>query len=203
VLKRSEEMDQNIRKALKQAAIYHKDGVRKGTDVPYIIHPFEVAMILQENGMEARIIVAGLLHDTLEDTEMTEEQLQEEFGEDILHLVLGASEKLEGRKETLWEERKKHTIEYLQTAPLDVKYIICADKLSNIRSMLDEYKKEGEKLWDRFMNSDKRINGQEYSREYKREKQKWYYENLVKNLQELEGLKMYQELKEAVRNLFG
>ena len=53
------------------------------------------------------------------------------------------------------------------------------------------------------MNSDRKINGREYSREYKREKQKWYYENLVKNLQELEGLKMYQELKEGVRNLFG
>ena len=192
-----------IRKALEYAAVYHKEGVRKGSNVPYIVHPFEVALILQENGMEEKIIVAGLLHDTLEDTELTAEQLKEEFGEDILQLVLGASEVLEGREETLWEERKKHTIEYLKTAPIDVKYIVCADKLSNIRSMLADHEKKGEKFWDKFMNSDKKIGGSEYSREYKREKQKWYYENLVKNLQELEGLKMYQELKEGVRNLFG
>lgn len=192
-----------IRKALEFAAVYHKEGVRKGSKVPYIVHPFEVALILQENGMEDRIIAAGLLHDTLEDTELTPEQIREEFGDDILHLVLGASEELEGREETLWGERKKHTIEYLKTAPLDVKYIICADKLSNMRSILAEYEKKGEKIWDNFMNSDRKINGREYSREYKREKQKWYYENLVKNLQELEGLKMYQELKEGVRNLFG
>lgn len=192
-----------IRKALEYAAVYHKEGVRKGSNVPYIVHPFEVALILQENGMEEKIIVAGLLHDTLEDTELTAEQLKEEFGEDILQLVLGASEVLEGREETLWEERKKHTIEYLKTAPIDVKYIVCADKLSNIRSMLADHEKKGEKFWDKFMNSDKKIGGSEYSREYKREKQKWYYENLVKNLQELEGLKMYEELKEAVRELFG
>ncbi len=192
-----------IRKALEYAAVYHKEGVRKGSNVPYIVHPFEVALILQENGMEEKIIVAGLLHDTLEDTELTAEQLKEEFGEDILQLVLGASEVLEGREETLWEERKKHTIEYLKTAPIDVKYIVCADKLSNIRSMLADHEKKGEKFWDKFMNSDKKIGGSEYSREYKREKQKWYYESLVKNLQELEGLKMYEELKEAVRELFG
>ena len=192
-----------IRKALEFAAVYHKDGVRKGSKVPYIVHPFEVALILQENGMEDRIIAAGLLHDTLEDTELTPEQIREEFGDDILHLVLGASEELEGREETLWGERKKHTIEYLKTAPLDVKYIVCADKLSNMRSMLADHEKKGEKFWDKFMNSDKKIGGSEYSREYKREKQKWYYENLVKNLQELEGLKMYEELKEAVRELFG
>ena len=192
-----------IRKALKFAAVYHKEGVRKGSNVPYIVHPFEVALILQENGMEERIIAAGLLHDTLEDTELTTEQIRQEFGDDILQLVLGASEELEAREETLWEERKKHTIEYLKTAPIDVKYIVCADKLSNIRSMLADHEKKGEKFWDKFMNSDKKIGGSEYSREYKREKQKWYYENLVKNLQELEGLKMYEELKEAVRELFG
>ena len=192
-----------IRKALEFAAVYHKEGVRKGSNVPYIVHPFEVALILQENGMEERIIAAGLLHDTLEDTELTTEQIRQEFGDDILQLVLGASEELEAREETLWEERKKHTIEYLKTAPIDVKYIVCADKLSNIRSMLADHEKKGEKFWDKFMNSDKKIGGSEYSREYKREKQKWYYENLVKNLQELEGLKMYQELKEGVRNLFG
>ena len=154
-----------IRKALEFAAVYHKEGVRKGSNVPYIVHPFEVALILQENGMEERIIAAGLLHDTLEDTELTTEQIRQEFGDDILQLVLGASEELEAREETLWEERKKHTIEYLKTAPIDVKYIVCADKLSNIRSMLVDHEKKGEKFWEKSRKSEKKMGGRENPRE--------------------------------------
>lgn len=195
-------MDEMIRKALIISALYHEGGIRKGSGLPYIVHPFEVAMILQENGMSASIITAGLLHDTLEDTEMTENKLRELFGEEILKLVLGASEKLEDRDNTLWISRKKHTIEYLKNAPREVKYIACADKLSNIRSMNSDYSKFGEGLWDKFMEGDKRINGKEYSREEKRKHQRWYYESLVKSLGKLEGLKMYQELKDTVREFF-
>ncbi len=195
-------MNENVRKALIKAAVFHKGAVRKGTDIPYIVHPYEVAMILQENGMEDKVIVAGLLHDTLEDTKMKESNLKEAFGEEILQLVKGASEKLKDRRNTLWEDRKKHTIEYLKKAPFEVKCIACADKLSNIRSMISDHHDFNEELWERFMESDKEINGQEYSREYKKKKQKWYYQGVVNSLKELEGLKMYQELKKAVHDFF-
>jgi (p)ppGpp synthase/HD superfamily hydrolase len=189
-------------KALEIAAKYHQGITRKGTDFPYIVHPVEVALILQENGMESSVIAAGLLHDTLEDAALTADKLKELFGEEILQLVIGASEKPEDRENTLWYERKKHTIDYLKDAPLRVKYIICADKLSNVKSMIRDYQKMGDEIWDRFMNKDKKLNGKQYTREYKKKKQQWYYENIVKNLKELEGLKMYQELEEAVTELF-
>ena len=60
-----------IARALRLAALSHKNDTRKGKELPYIVHPVEVAMILQENGMEDDIIIAGLLHDILDDTELT------------------------------------------------------------------------------------------------------------------------------------
>ncbi|MFW6308908.1 MAG: HD domain-containing protein [bacterium] len=177
-----------LQQALRIAAVYHKGQKRKGSDVPYIIHPVEVGMILQENGAGIDLVVAGLLHDILEDTEMTEEKLVELFDEEIVRLVKGASEKLVARDQTPWEERKQHTIDSLKTADRDIKLITCADKLSNCRSMAIDYKKVGDKLWTRF------------SRGY--EKQKWYYENVLVSLEDLQGESMYKEFQEIVKSLF-
>ena len=138
--------------------------------------------------MKEDIIVAGLLHDMLEDTYMTEKELQEKFGSRVLELVKGASEKLENRDNTSWEDRKQHTIDYIKTADRDIQYIACADKLSNVKSMLIDYEEIGDKLWERF------------NRGY--EKQKWYYENMVDSLQVLESMEMYEEFKIVVNKLF-
>lgn len=177
-----------INKAIEEAAKAHRDQYRKVTNIPYIVHPFEVALILQENGASEEIIAAGILHDTLEDTELTKEEIREIFGEKILELVLGASEELDDRENTPWYNRKLHTIEHLANAPMDVKMIACADKLSNIRSMIKGYEDMGDKLWDRF------------NAPY--EKQKWYYQGLIESLKELEEFKMYRQFKEAVSYLF-
>ncbi len=188
-----------ISKALRIAAEYHDGQKRKGKDMPYIVHPFEVAMILQKNGMNDNVVAAGLLHDILEDTPMTEDELEEKFDRRILELVKGASEKLVKRDDTLWKERKQHTINHLiKEKDLEIKYISCADKLSNIKSMLSDYNDIGEKLWDRFNKSDKKINGKEYTRKEKKNMQKWYYRNLVESLDELEGNSIYEQFKEAV-----
>lgn len=180
-----------IIKALYFAALAHDGQTRKETDIPYIVHPVEVAMILQENNLNENIIIAGLLHDILEDTNRTHEDIIKNFGEDILKLVIGASEEIEGRDDRDWQERKKHTIHTLENAPHDVKLISCADKLSNIRSMLRDYEIEGkgEDLWNRFTVKDP-------------EKHKWYYEGLVNSLSSLEGYKMYEEFKITVNMLF-
>lgn len=177
-----------LARALEVAAEAHAGDNRKGMGVPYIVHPFEVALILQENGMPEEIIAAGILHDTLEDTDINEDDIKDIFGERILNLVLGASEELKDRDKTPWEVRKNKTIEYLKNAPRDVQYIACADKLSNTWSMLRDYEKIGDNLWYRF------------NRGY--EKQKWYYTNLLKSLADLEGVKMYEDLKTAVKTLF-
>jgi (p)ppGpp synthase/HD superfamily hydrolase len=124
-----------VAKALEYAALNHKGHVRKGREIPYVVHPVETAMILQENSFTEDIIAAGMLHDLLEDTEVIEENIKAEFGKEILELVLGASEKLENRDNKSWKVRKTHTIEFLKDeARFKVKAIACADKLSNLTS---------------------------------------------------------------------
>jgi (p)ppGpp synthase/HD superfamily hydrolase len=183
-----------INNALILACKVHKDQTRKGTDTPYIVHPFEVALILQENGADEEMIAAGLLHDVLEDgkedMEFLKNEIREKLNERVLQYVIGASEKLECRSETPWKDRKDHTINYLKDndTPIKIKMIACADKLSNARSIMRDYKVQGEKLWGRFNAGF--------------ESQKWYYTSLVDSLKELEGMKMYEEFKEIVNTIF-
>ena len=197
-------MDNNyISKALRVAAEQYNGQTRKGKDVPYIVHPVEVAMILQKNGMNDEIIAAGLLHDVLEDGNITEDELKEIFNKRIVELVKAASEELDDRDNQLWKKRKEHTIKYLKNEKdLEIKYLACADKLSNIKSMYMDYQQIGEKLWDRFNNKDIEIDGSVYTREEKKEKQNWYYENLVDSLSDLKGNDIYEEFKYFVVKLF-
>ena len=103
--------------AIEYAARAHREHYRKGTRIPYIAHLISVAKILIEYDCAEEIIVAGLLHDTVEDTSVTLEDIRNSFGETVASLVDAASEP---DKSDTWENRKKHTIEYLKTAPMDV-----------------------------------------------------------------------------------
>jgi len=177
-----------IARALEVAARCHQGDSRKESKTPYIVHPVEVAMILQNHFDDEELIAAGLLHDTLEDTGLIEEELRKFFNNRIARLVLGASERLENREETPWQERKKHTIESVIDAAQDVKYLVCADKLANMRSMIRDKKRLGDKLWDKFNAG--------------YDCQKWYYRSMAASLKDLEGKKIYQEFTEAVSYLF-
>ena len=180
-----------LARALEVSAKAHADHTRKGSEIPYIVHPFEVAMILQENGMTEEVIAAGLLHDILEDTSLTETDIKDKFGQSILDLVIGASEKLTDREKRSWKERKEHTVYYLdQEASFTIKCVSCADKLSNARSIVRDLKsiEDEQQFWNRFNAG--------------RENQKWYYKSLVNSLRELEGLQMYRELEKTVESLF-
>lgn len=178
-----------IARAMEYSAQHHRGGTRKGGDIPYIVHPFEVAMILKENSFEDKVVAAGLLHDLLEDTDVSKADLREKFGDEILELVLSASEKLKGRDERSWNLRKEHTINYLQKeADFINKAVACADKLSNARSILRDLEDEQDNLWQRFSAP--------------KSKQQWYYEALVESLKELDGLKMYCEFEEVVAEIF-
>lgn len=187
--------------ALKIAWDVHKKQLRKGSSIPYIIHPIEVAIILYENGADEELLNAAFLHDTLEDTTGNREELlnklKNNFSRRTIDLILAASEPLKVKtKEKLtqeeeiktWRERKEHTIEFVKGASRDIKMLICADKLSNIRSTYRDYKRLGKKVWEKFNAG--------------YEDQKWYYESLVKALEELKGLKMYDEFKNLVEQIF-
>ena len=102
-----------IETAMIFAAKAHKNQTRKGTDIPYITHPFAVGMLLQKEKCSEEVIAAGILHDTLEDTETTFKDLTEAFGVHVANLVLAASEKdrfAMGSKKTTYDRHVKRSI---------------------------------------------------------------------------------------------
>ena len=135
-----------LHKAIEFAAVKHRNQLRKQSDTPYIVHPAEVMLFLTESGCDYDCIAAGILHDTLEDTETTYEELVAQFGVKIADLVASESED----KSKTWRERKQATVDRLKTASVEVKMICLADKLSNLQSMVYDYAKIGDKLWSRF-----------------------------------------------------
>ena len=179
-------MNQLIDKAARFAAIKHDGQYRKGTNIPYITHPFGVALILMEERQPEQLIAAALLHDTLEDTDATEEELFKHFGEEILMLVKAASEP---DKTLSWELRKQHTIENLPSHPTEELYLILADKLHNLRTIQADAQKPGSNVWSRF-NRGKRD-------------QSWYYMNIVRALKERKKeIPLIRKLEEEALDLF-
>ena len=177
-----------MRKALSVAVRAHEGQNRKGTDIPYIVHPVEVALILQQEGGTDEMAAAGLLHDVLEDGSLTRERIVKICGEKVAQLVVGASEELDNREDTPWEVRKQHTIHQLKHAGKEVQLISCADKLSNARSMVQDHRILGDRLWERF------------NRGF--EKQKWYYTQLADSFNLIRDTECYQEFAELVKELF-
>ncbi|MDR0320994.1 MAG: HD domain-containing protein [Treponema sp.] len=135
-----------IHEAIVFATCKHNGYKRKGTDIPYISHPMEVMQILTESDCRENVIIAGILHDTLEDTKTTPAEISNLFGEEVLNLVSAESED----KTKTWKERKQATVNNLADASPDVKMVCLADKLSNLRSMAADKRAIGEKLWERF-----------------------------------------------------
>ena len=108
----------------------HMGQVRKSEpDKPMIMHPIGVGQLLESFGYDDNVVAAGYLHDVVEDTKYTIEDIEKEFGSDIASLVMGASEP---DKSLSWEERKKHTIKETEKLPLRNKLVICADKINNL-----------------------------------------------------------------------
>lgn len=174
--------------AIEMAAKAHQGQTRKATDVPYVSHPYAVGMMLARAGCPEEVIVAGILHDTVEDTYVTLDDIREQFGDRVADIVEGCSEP---HKSAPWEERKAHTLNYLRTAPWEVRLVACADKLHNIRTIAAAYRELGEEVWDRFKRG--------------RREQEWYYRGLVVSLcgSDAEGLPFCEELRREVEALFG
>ncbi len=184
------ESDKRICKAIEFAFQAHAGQCRKGTKRPYIIHLLGVAKTLIGHGCSEDLVVAGILHDTVEDTDVTVENIRQTFGEKVASLVQAASEP---DKSDTWENRKRHTIEYLKTAPRDVLLIACADKLDNIREIREDYAKVGEAVWSRFNRP--------------KEKQRWYYQSLAdvftSRIDGEPSASLFKEFKSEVEKVFG
>ena len=175
-------------KAKKFATKAHEGQVRKSTGTPMIGHPIRVALQLEKAGFPDYVVAAGYLHDTVEDTSVTKEDIIREFGEKTAFVVEGNTE----NKNHTWEERKTHTILAIKNAPLEIKALVVADKLDNLSSLMEDYETLGEDLWKSFKRG--------------RDKQKWYFEGVANNMRE--GLKeeeipsFFAEYEEKVKTFF-
>ena len=148
-------ISKKVNLALKVASRAHRDQMRKGTDIPYISHTFAVAMIISQYTSDEDVIIAGVLHDILEDVKPTvysETAMRNDFGDEVVEIVKDVSEeKTAGKPEKPWAERKKSYLTHLSSLedqrPLMVS---TADKIHNLTDILEEYEMVGDSIWQKF-----------------------------------------------------
>lgn len=153
-------------KALNFAIKAHKGQIRKAEpDKPKIFHPIDVGNILKKYGYDENVVAAGYLHDVVEDTSYSFDDIKKRFGKDIASLVYVASEP---DKSLSWEERKKHTIDTIKYLDSRLKAVICADKISNLEDLLYIINKTGKYDFSAFKKGF-------YD-------QQWYYTSVLESL---------------------
>lgn len=130
-----------IEQAIRAAAVLHRDQVRRGaTPYPYVTHLYAVAMIVNDYTDDEDIVTAALLHDTIEDTDYTADELQDDFGGTVKELVLGVTEPEPDESEKRdWKNGKRRYLKQLKGAPEGSLIIAAADKIHNMRSIIEEY----------------------------------------------------------------
>ena len=146
----SRQMQNAIRFSIEVHEIHQKQK-RKGKDIPYITHPITVGLILAHVHAGEDVIIAGILHDTIEDShrdhKVTPEMLIERFGENVASLVESVTE---SNKELPWEDRKREALAHIATFSHDALLVKSADVLSNVSELLNDLEREGENVWLRF-----------------------------------------------------
>ena len=169
----------------------HAGTERRGKGFPYIVHPMEAMEIVATMTSDQALLAAAVLHDTVEDTEVTIEQLRAEFGERIAALVADESDELpEGvSEEDSWHDRKQAAIDRLAKASHDAKTVALGDKLSNMRAIARDYAELGDALWNRFHTHDPKDHA-------------WHYRGLADALRELEDTFAFQEFERLINQVF-
>jgi (p)ppGpp synthase/HD superfamily hydrolase len=130
-----------VEQAIRAAAVLHKDQLRKGSmPFPYITHLVATAFTLVDYTHDEDVIIAALLHDTLEDTDYTLDELQEDFGGVVRELVESVTEPRSTETEKYsWKEKKAIYIKQLKRAPENAVLIAAADKIHNFRTIVEDY----------------------------------------------------------------
>jgi myo-inositol-1(or 4)-monophosphatase len=170
----------------------HAGTERRGKGFPYIVHPMEAVEIVATMTRDQELLAAAVLHDTVEDTDVTIEQIRDEFGDRVAALVASESENKDCgvSKEESWHARKQDSIERLSSASLDSKIVALGDKLSNMRAIARDYAVQGDKLWSLFNTKDPK-------------EHQWRYRELVNALSELKETDAYKEFEQLVYQVFG
>lgn len=142
---------EKIEKAIIVALKAHKNQKRKvGGRIPYIVHPISVAMLLARHKLDEDVLAAAMLHDVIEDTDYKPAKLKKEFGTRVLRLVMEVTDK---KPDDPWHKRKDAYLKHIKNASKEACFIACADKIHNLNSMAEAYRKFGDTIWKRFSAS--------------------------------------------------
>lgn len=181
-----------VDKAIKFAVDAHANTERRGKGFPYVIHVLEAMEIVASMSNDPELLAAAALHDTVEDTGVTVEEIKSGFGEKVANLVKAESDVIDSSvSETeSWRSRKQDAIDRLSSASLEAKMVALGDKLSNMRAIARDYKKSGDKLWEIF-----HAPGGKSDHE-------WHYRGLAKALSDLEGTDAYAEFISLIDEVF-
>ena len=170
----------------------HHNTERRGKGFPYIIHPLEAVEIVATMTTDQELLAAAALHDTIEDTDVTVEQIRAQFGDRIAELVHSESDQFtEGvSEEDSWHDRKQAAIDRLAAASHDAKIVALGDKLSNMRAIWRDYQVKGDALWSIFHVKDKASH-------------EWHYRGLATSLSDLSDTFAYREFLRLIDEVFG
>ncbi len=170
----------------------HAGTERRGKGFPYIVHPMEAVEIVATMTPDQELLAAAALHDTVEDTDVTVDQLRAEFGDRIADLVAAESDAfVEGvSDEDSWYARKQAAIDRLAKAPHDAKMVALGDKLSNMRAIARDYAVQGDALWNLFHAKDPKDH-------------EWHYRGLADSLRELQDTFAFREFESLINQVFG
>ena len=169
----------------------HAGTERRGKGYPYIVHPMEAVEIVATMTSDQELLAAAALHDTVEDTDVTVEQIRAEFGDRVAALVASESDTFEEgvSEEDSWHARKQAAIDRLAKASHGAKIVALGDKLSNMRAIARDYSVKGHELWNLFHAKDRRDH-------------EWHYRGLADSLRELEDTFAYKEFENLINQVF-
>ena len=169
----------------------HAGTERRGKGFPYIVHPMEAVEIVSTMTTDQELLAAAALHDTVEDTDVTVEQIRAEFGDRIASLVASESDTFEAgvSEEDSWHSRKQAAIDRLAAASHDAKIVALGDKLSNMRAIARDYSIKGDELWKIFHAKDRRDH-------------EWHYRGLADSLSDLSDTFAYKEFVQLINQVF-
>ena len=167
-------LSNRFQEALLYATQLHALQVRKGSGVPYVAHLLGVASLVLEYGGNEDQAIAALLHDAIEDQggASTRDEIFRRFGETVTAIVEGCTDTDQTPKPP-WRERKEAYLAHLPQASAAVRLVSAADKLYNARSILQDYRTQGDEVWQRFKGG--------------KDGSLWYYRSLVETFQNIES----------------
>lgn len=182
-----------VSEAIAFAAKAHDGMRRKKSGTPYILHPMEAAVIVGTMTDDQNLIAAAALHDVVEDAGITLEEIEEKFGKRVRALVQSETE---DKRDNLppaetWHIRKEESLDVLKnTEDLGVLMVWLGDKLANMRSFYQDWKVEGDAMWQRFNQKDVA-------------EQAWYYRSILSLTQRLSDTSAWLEYKTLTELVFG